>query len=91
LGNILGNLQNQHTLSDIDTNDVLATPQSPTGQLFSAASPMHFFLFMLAVIWGYMFLFSQNAKAEREKPKNPNSGGDPDKDAGGGGSGPAVS
>jgi len=47
----------------------------PTLQDPSQITPMQVFMLFLAVIWAYMFLFSQNKKAETEKPANPNKDG----------------
>jgi len=69
LSGILNTLGNQNTISDIGTNYSLQVPQGPS--VLPPISPMTYFLILLAVIWGYMFLFSQKKK-DTEKPTNNN-------------------
>jgi len=85
LQTVLQGLSNQNTISDIGGSmDDLPTLQDP-----SQITPMQVFMLFLAVIWAYMFLFSQNKKAETEKPANPNkdNGGNSNDGAPSGGNG----
>ena len=88
LESIMQGLGNQNTISDIGTNDQLALPNNG---VFAAATPMHFFILMIGVLWAWMFLMGRNRKTD-EKPARPagaNNEG-PGRE-GGNGSGPAVS
>jgi hypothetical protein len=87
INGILTTLGNQHTISDIQTNDILEAPTGPTGGL-PAASPMTYFLILLLMIWGYMFVFARK-KADTEKPTNfkPDGGDDAGADRGPDGNG----
>lgn len=69
LSSVLQGLGNQNTISDIGTVDTLEIPQGNG----IAASPMHLFMLLLAVIWAWMYLFSKNKVTE--KPANNNADG----------------
>ena len=61
LQGIMQSLGNQSTITDLGPTEQLAVPQSPG--IFTAATPMHFFMAMLTVIWAYMYMFSRQQKA----------------------------
>lgn len=87
LESIMQGLGNQNTISDISTNDQLSLPNQ---SIFSAATPMHFFILMIGMLWAYMFIMGQSKKDQ--KPARNNAGGEQDdQKRDGDGSGPAVS
>lgn len=69
LSSIVNGLSNHSTISDIDTDVADLTPYQQGSNVFSAATPMHFFLIFLMMMWGYMYVLGQN-KEMAKKPRN---------------------
>mmetsp|Transcript_20122 Transcript_20122/g.35789 ORF Transcript_20122/g.35789 Transcript_20122/m.35789 type:complete len:127 (-) Transcript_20122:144-524(-) len=74
LQNVMEGLNNQHTISDLDTSDTLS--------LNSGMSPMHLFTFLLLAVWGFLYVSGRQTQSEgAAKP----AGGSSSSSGGGGG------
>lgn len=73
LADIMNSLGNQNTISDLDTSDTLA--------LNSGVSPLHMFMFLLLMIWGYLYLNGR----QRQSASKPTGGSSSSSSGGGGG------
>eukprot|EP00928_Gymnodinium_smaydae_P070794 TRINITY_DN54561_c0_g1_i1.p1 TRINITY_DN54561_c0_g1~~TRINITY_DN54561_c0_g1_i1.p1 ORF type:complete len:109 (-),score=26.49 TRINITY_DN54561_c0_g1_i1:105-431(-) len=85
LNNVIQSLQNQQTISDLDTSDTL--------QLQGGMSPLHLFMFVLLAVWGFLYV---NGRQRQDVGKPASSGGGGNGDAsgssgsgGGAGAGPS--
>lgn len=87
LAGIMNQLSNQNTISDLGGNDLALPP--PSQGTFAAATPYHFFMLMLLMVFAWMQLFNRRAK-EDEKPVNRFADPDKDKPNDGGDGGGAV-
>eukprot|EP00928_Gymnodinium_smaydae_P078500 TRINITY_DN6258_c0_g1_i1.p1 TRINITY_DN6258_c0_g1~~TRINITY_DN6258_c0_g1_i1.p1 ORF type:complete len:112 (-),score=21.04 TRINITY_DN6258_c0_g1_i1:56-391(-) len=74
LNNVIQSLQNQQTISDLDTSDTL--------QLQGGMSPLHLFMFVLLAVWGFLYV---NGRQRQDVGKPASSSGDRASGSGGGG------
>mmetsp|Transcript_132547 Transcript_132547/g.230473 ORF Transcript_132547/g.230473 Transcript_132547/m.230473 type:complete len:115 (+) Transcript_132547:82-426(+) len=80
LQNVIDSLQNQHTISDLDTSDTLT--------LSSGMSPLHIFMFLLLAVWGFLYVSGrqrQEVSKPAQGPSSSSSGGGGEGSSGGSG------
>eukprot|EP00746_Dinoflagellata_sp_MGD_P039811 gnl/MRDRNA2_/MRDRNA2_196125_c0_seq1.p1 gnl/MRDRNA2_/MRDRNA2_196125_c0~~gnl/MRDRNA2_/MRDRNA2_196125_c0_seq1.p1 ORF type:complete len:103 (+),score=20.75 gnl/MRDRNA2_/MRDRNA2_196125_c0_seq1:85-393(+) len=79
LTNIMNSLSNQNTISDLDTSDTLS--------LGGGMSPLHMFMFVLLMVWGFLYVNGRQRQSAKSASGNSDGGGASGSGAGSSGNG----